>query len=152
MPKTKSKKPGAMILVVVLIIVCAVLGVAVLGKKSPHKSKADIPEGPATMLSMGEMVVNLADTSETRYLKTDIVLEIHGTMPAAEGGGEGGGGGSANAPLRDAIIGVLSSKQFAELNKPGGKDQLKEELMAAVNKRLEEAKVTEVYFNEFAMQ
>ena len=138
-----------MIVIVVLLVVCAVLGVAVFTKKG-HAKKSKVPDGPKTMVSIGEMVVNLADTDEVRYVKTDIVLEVCGKV---EAGGEGeGADSSAKAPLRDAIISVLSSKRFAEINKPGGKDSLKTEITTTCNKRLTDAKITNVYFNEFAMQ
>jgi flagellar protein FliL len=145
-------KAKIIIIAVVLILICSVAGVAVFAKKG-HKGakKSEIPEGPATMVSIGEMVVNLADTDEIRYVKADIVLEVHGKMEAAGGEGEGGGA-AANAPLRDAIISVLSSKRFGDINKAGGKDTLKTEIMTGCNKHLKEAKVTSVYFNQFAMQ
>lgn len=138
------------IIAVVLVVVCSVAGVAVMKMKA-HKGggKDKVPTGPVSMLSVGEMVVNLADTREIRYLKIDAVLEVRGNMEAS---GEGEGGEAAKAPLRDALITVLSSKTLADLNRPGGKEQLKTELMAACNKHLEEAQVTNVYFNEFAMQ
>lgn len=132
---------------------CAVAGVAVLKKKAPNANSAKhkVDEGPTTMLSIGELIVNLADTQEIRYLKTDTVLEIRGKMEEAEGEGEGGAA-AAKAPLRDAMISVLSSKHFTEINRVGGKDTLKAEIAAACNKHLKEASVINVYFNEFAMQ
>lgn len=149
-----SSNDGKMLIIIValvLVVVCSVGGVCVMKMKA-HKGggKDGIPEGPATMVSVGEMVVNLADTREIRYLKVDAVLEVHGKV---EAGGEGEGGDAAfKAPLRDALITVMSSKRLGELSAPGGKDELKTEIMAACNKHLEEAKVTNVYFNEFAMQ
>lgn len=153
MMRGNDGKAKVIIIAVVLILICSVAGVAVFTKKGhAGDKKSKVPEGPATMVSIGEMVVNLADTAEIRYVKADIVLEVHGKMEA--GGGEGGEGGdaAAHAPLRDAIINVLSSKRFADINKPGGKDTLKAEIMAGCNKHFEEAKVTSVYFNQFAMQ
>lgn len=138
------------IVIVALLLVCSVAGVAVFTKKG-HAKKSAVPEGPKTMVSIGEMVVNLADTAEVRYVKADIVLEVCGKMESSGGEGEGGDAG-AKAPLRDAIISVLSSKRFAQINQPGGKDALKKEITSVCNKRLEEAKVTNVYFNQFAMQ
>jgi flagellar FliL protein len=143
-------KIAIIVVIVVLVVVCSVVGVAVL-KKKPHSTapKDKIPEGPVTMITLGELIVNLADTAETRYIKTDIVLEVRGKMEAA--GGEGGQS-AVNAPLRDAIISILSSRRFGEINRPGGKEALKTQIMAACNKRLKEARVINVYFNEFAMQ
>ena len=143
------------IVVVVMILVCSVIGVAVFKKKGHSGSAKDkIDEGPTTMVSIGELIVNLADTQEIRYLKTDTVLEVRGKMESGGGHGEGGEGGdaAAKAPLRDAMISVLSSKHLAEINRPGGKDILKAQIAAACNKHLKDARVVKVYFSDFAMQ
>ena len=111
-----------------------------------------VPDDPAEV-ALGEFVVNLADTGQIRYLKTDIVIAVAGKLKA-EGGGKGEGEGKAPAPIRDAVISVLSSRTFSDLVKPKGRKKLKEDLIAAVNKQIKEqkAEVKEVFFNEFAMQ
>lgn len=147
-----SGKILVIIMAVVMVIVCSVAGVAVFTKK-PHKVKGEkVPQGPTTMIAVGEFVVNLADTAQVRYLKTDIVIEVSGEVKE-NGGGEGGEGVDSNkTKLRDTVINVLSSKTFAELNKSSGKDELKKEIISAANKSLEGTKAVNVYFNEFAMQ
>lgn len=150
MIRGNAGKSAIIIVVVVLLVVCSVAGVAVFTMKG-HSKGSKVPEGPKSMVSIGEMVVNLADTGEIRFVKADIVLEVCGKMEASGGEGEGADAG-AKAPLRDAIISVLSSKRFADINQPGGKDALKNEIMAGCNKRLEGCKITNVYFNQFAMQ
>jgi flagellar FliL protein len=150
MVRRNDGKIAIIVVIVVLMVVCSVVGVAVLKKKpNANGPKSKIPDGPTTMVSLGELIVNLADTTEIRYIKTDIVLEVHGKMEAAEGEA---GQSAANAPLRDAIITILSSKRFGEISRSGGKEALKGQIMVACNKRLKEAQVTNVYFNEFAMQ
>ncbi len=106
MVRRNDGKIAIIIVVVVLLVVCSVAGVAVLKKKGHAKApKGKIPEGPVTMVSIGELIVNLADTNEIRYAKTDVVLEVHGKIESS--GGEGGGDAD-KAPLRDAIITVVS--------------------------------------------
>jgi len=143
-------KRGKMVVIVAAAVLIMVLlaGVGVFVLKSKGKSKGPENNGPPASLPLGEFVVNLADPGAMRYLKTTIVLEVRGTIKS---GGEGEGGG-ADPKVRDAVIEVLSSKRMAELTAPGGKDQLRKDIMTAVNKRLEDAKVVDVYFNEFAMQ
>ena len=143
-------KAAIIIVIVLLLVICSVAGVAVFKLKGDKHTKDKTPKGPTAMITIGDMIVNLADTSEMRYAKANIVLEVCGKIEAS--GGEGGEESSANAPLRDAIISTISSKQLDDLSRPNGKDALKTEIMAACNKRLKEAKVTNVYFNEFAMQ
>jgi len=139
--------PIAIIIGVLVIALLAGIGVFVLrpaGPKDKHEKE------PTSTIALGEFVVNLADIGQVRYLKTDVVLEVAGRLPDAGGGHDEGG--STNAELRDAVIEVLSSKRFADLVKPGSKELLKKDIITAVNKRMDEAKVVAVYFNEFAMQ
>jgi len=150
MVRRNDGKIAIIIVIVVLLLVCSIAGVAVLKTKGHAKASKDkVAEGPATMITIGELIVNLADTNEIRYAKTNVVLEVHGKVEPS--GGEGGDS-AANAPLRDAIITIMSGKRFAELIRPGGKEALKAQIMAACNKRFKDARVTNVYFNEFAMQ
>ncbi|NLN76960.1 MAG: flagellar basal body-associated FliL family protein [Armatimonadetes bacterium] len=141
-------KVAIIIMAIVMVIACAVAGVAVLQKKAPPpKGKIPVVEEPGDMLPIGELIVNLADTPEIHYLKTDIILEVTGKLPTTEGDDT-----AVKAPLRDAIISVLSSKRLAEINKPCGKEQLKTELVTACEKCLKTVRVQNVYFSDFAMQ
>lgn len=141
-----------MIIVVAVSLVVVLASVAIvakttLSKKSHGKEKKHVP---TVEMPLGEFVVNLADTGNVRYLKTDVVLEVAGEIKAG-----GGGHGEASGPqakIRDAVIEVLSSKHFEDLVKPDGKDELKKDIIKSVNKRIEPSEVVEVYFNEFAMQ
>ena len=139
---------GKMILIIALAGILLIAGLAIMMIKPKGDKNKKAEKVPTIELALGEFVVNLADSGEIRYLKTNVVLEVEG-MKAA--GGEGGEGG-ADAKVRDAVIGVLSSKSFAEVSRPDGKDVLKKGIIKAVNERLEEGKVVEVYFSDFAMQ
>lgn len=147
--KSKSGKLPILIIAGALILI-ALGGVAFLKfKGGPKKhTKEHAPVEATTTMEMGEMVVNLADSSEPHYLKTEIVLEVLG----AGGGGHGGGGEKASPKVRDAVIAVLSSRTYNELLTPKGKDSLKESIKKTVNKSLGEEKVVDVFFNDFAMQ
>lgn len=147
-----GKLPIIAIAAVLIVLLLAGAGVFVMKSRGTKHGKDEKVKGPISTMALGEFVVNLADTGEVRYLKTNVVLELAGEAPGGGGGHGGGGGEGANAPVRDAIIQVMSSKRFSELVTPAGKDQLKADMIAAVNKRLEHAEVTNVYFSEFAMQ
>ena len=56
--------------------------------------------------------------------------------------------------INDAIIRVLSSKTTEAVLSPDGKEQLKEELVEAINDAsgLDEAAVANVYFTDFIIQ
>jgi len=151
MRNCRGKLPMMIIIIVAVVVLLGGVAAFVMksgGKKGAHKK---VEKGPVVSMPAGDFVVNLADTGEVRYLKTSIVLEVSGEVKS-EGGGHGGEGAGPDPKVRDAIIEVLSSKHFAELAKPGGREELKKSVIAAVNERLEGAKVEEVYFNEFAMQ
>ena len=58
-----------------------------------------------------------------------------------------------SAVIDDALVTTLSSKASADLLKPDGKDQLKNDLMNNVNHALrDEEKVVNVYFTSFIIQ
>lgn len=145
-----GKLPMIVIIVVALVLVIGGTGAFVMKSKGGSKSKHEV-KGPVVSLELGEFVVNLADPGQMRYLKANVVLEVQGEMPAA-GGGHGGESEGGDPKVRDAVIEVLSSKRMADLTGAEGKEKLKKDIIAAVNKRLEGAKVEDVYFNEFAMQ
>ena len=151
MKLNKNGKSMMIIIVAAVLLVVGVgAGVAVMKMKGSNKHKV-VEKKPVNMVSLGEFVVNLADTAEMRYVKTSVVLGVEGEIKS-EGGGKEGGEGGANPVVRDAVIQALSSKTFSELAKPTGKEELKKDIIASVNKRIEGAKAVEVYFNEFAMQ
>jgi flagellar FliL protein len=150
----KCDNSGKILIVIIIgVLVIALLagiGVFVLRPSGTKDKKDKHKEEPTSTIELGEFVVNLADIGQVRYLKTNLVLEVTGRLPDAGGGHSEGG--SSNAELRDAVIGVLSSKRFVDLVKPGSKELLKKDIIKAVNRRMDEAKVVAVYFNEFAMQ
>lgn len=141
------------LLIIVAALVLMLLGTCVFvckpkgASKNGHKEPAE----PAVSVALGDFVVNLADQTQVRYLKTNVVLEVQGHV-AAKSGGHGGGDSAPDPKVRDAVIQVLSSRRMADLAGSEGKESLKKDIISAVNKRLHEGKVVEVYFNEFAMQ
>ena len=135
-------------IIAIALVVALVAGIGVFAMKGHGKKTGGEKNEPTAQLALGEFVVNLADPGDTRYVKANIVLAVTGDAPAK---GEGEGSGPSPA-VRDAVIEVMSSKRFSDLVKPGGKEKLKADIVAAVNKRLEGCKAVDVYFSEFAMQ
>lgn len=145
---SEGGKSRMVVIVVLALFVAGGVGAFTL-KSMGHKKGGHEKKAPVSSMPLGEFVVNLADTGDIRYLKADIVLEVEGAVA------KGGGHGEASGPdprVRDAVIQVLSSRRFAELVKPEGKEKLKKDIVAAVNERLHDAKAVEVFFSEFAMQ
>jgi flagellar FliL protein len=92
------------------------------------------------------VVVNLAGTMGTRYLKTSFIVtgvggkSVKGTFETQK------------AKLTDITLNVLSSLTLADLEEPGSKNVLREKLVAAYNQALGKRMVEQVYFSDFVIQ
>jgi flagellar FliL protein len=121
------------------------------------------------MMPMRERIVNLADPGVMRYLKVSIVLEMMDTTLTAIPKGEEyvkkqtelkKDMGVSLPLIEDELTGILSSKTSAELMSPEGKQKLREDIKARVNKALDRLspdpkdhqEVLSVYFSDFIIQ
>jgi flagellar FliL protein len=91
------------------------------------------------------VVVNLAGTMGTRYLKTTFVVtgadaNIKSIFEANK------------ARLTDITLSVLSSLTLADLEEPGAKNVLREKLVSAYNQALGRRVADQVYFSDFVIQ
>lgn len=91
------------------------------------------------------VVVNLAGTMGTRYLKTTFLV----TGPDA---GIKGIFDAEKPRLTDVTLNVLSSLTLADLEEPGAKNVLREKLVAAYNHALGRKVAGQVYFSDFVIQ
>ncbi|MBI2354703.1 MAG: flagellar basal body-associated FliL family protein [Deltaproteobacteria bacterium] len=101
--------------------------------------------GAANIYPLEPFIVNIYDGQELRYLKVKVELEMAG--PAIKGELD-----ARMAPIRDAILVLLSTKTMQDIQDIQGKTQLKEEILGAVNKQLPPGKVVKVYFTDFVVQ
>ncbi len=169
----KSKKGLIIIIVAVLLLGGGGAGFALMSGGGDKKEGAE-EVIHYEQIELDTFIVNLNE--HNAFLKVKMVLEynpklVHGDQ--AEGGGHGGGsatgggysGGSepsgppgvlgTRAPMiKDAILQVLSSKSSKEVLSPEGKEQLKQELVEAINEAcdVQEGPVVNVYFTEFIVQ
>ena len=142
----RNRSGKAIMIIIIAVLVLALLGgVAVFVMKPKGHKKEKPVKLPSTMVEMGDLVVNLADTNEVRYLKTSIVIEVQGTLAEAQVE-------DATTVMRDSVIEILSSKKYVDLNTPKGKAALKKEILKTCSEALEEFKPESVYFKDFAMQ
>ncbi|HEY3757017.1 MAG TPA: flagellar basal body-associated FliL family protein [Opitutaceae bacterium] len=92
-----------------------------------------------------DVVVNLAGTMGTRYLKTSfIVTGSDSSMHAAFE--------ENKVKLTDVTLNVLSSLTLADLEEPGSKNVLREKLVGAYNQALGKKLAEQVYFSDFVVQ
>jgi flagellar FliL protein len=144
-----EKKGGAPLLPIVgLVLVLNVLMVGKIFMGSGHgkeggKTEKKVEEVGAKM-PLEEFLVNLAGSNE-HYLKMTVALGLKKGETEEKMKEE-------VAPIRDAILGILTTKQTEELATEAGKDKLKKELVEKINKELGGDKVVKVYFLSFATQ
>ncbi|MBA3849540.1 MAG: flagellar basal body protein FliL [Opitutus sp.] len=113
-------------------------------KKNGHGG-AEEPKG-AGNYEFSNVVVNLAGTMGTRYLKTSFIVTGIGGK-SVKGAFE-----TQKAKLTDITLNVLSSLTLADLEEPGSKNVLREKLVAAYNQALGKRLVEQVYFSDFVIQ
>jgi len=109
--------------------------------KGEKKGAADT--GPS--YHFDNIVVNLAGTMGTRYLKTSFL--VTGTDASLAAKFE-----AAKPQLGDVTLAVLASLTLADLEEPGSKNILREKLIAAYNQTLGQKLAENLYFSDFVVQ
>ncbi|MFZ0815881.1 MAG: flagellar basal body-associated FliL family protein [Candidatus Sulfotelmatobacter sp.] len=143
MPSEKNAKggSGAGIIFSVLAVVLAVLGGWFW---STHRAEPGAAAPVRSTLHLETFVLNLADPGQRSYLRVGIDLGL---------GREIGKDESAPvAEVRDTILGVLSEARVDDLQTAKGKAKLKQDLLQALQQRVPELVVEDVYFTEFLIQ
>jgi flagellar FliL protein len=114
---------------------------------APAGEKKDAKGAPVAPPSytFDNMVVNLAGTMGTRYLKTTFI--VIGSDPNTEAIFT-----ENKARLTDVTLNVLSSLTLADLEEPGAKNVLREKLVSAYNQALAKPVAEQVWFSDFVVQ
>lgn len=99
----------------------------------------------SNIFPMEPFIVNIYDGQEIRYLRVKVEFETAGA--GAKGEIE-----ARQAPLRDAILVLLTTKTLQDIQDLQGKNQLRDEILVATNKILPPGKVNKVYFTDFVVQ
>ncbi|MEK7871149.1 MAG: flagellar basal body-associated FliL family protein, partial [Nitrospirota bacterium] len=95
--------------------------------------------------ALDPFIVNLADTPEIRYLKITIKFDLESEEISKEVDGQ-------IAQIRDALLILLSSKEYEGVRSTEGKFRLREEIVERANNVLKKGKVKTAYFTEFVVQ
>ncbi|MEO6995727.1 MAG: flagellar basal body-associated FliL family protein [Lacunisphaera sp.] len=114
-------------------------------KEGAKGEKGKEGAGNPTTYEFQNVVVNLAGTMGTRYLKTSFV--VTGTDAKIKDTFE-----TQKAKLTDITLNVLSSLSLADLEEPGAKNVLREKLVLAYNQALGKKVAEQVYFSDFVVQ
>jgi flagellar FliL protein len=111
---------------------------------SGHGDGAAPPDGGAEA-SMDSFVVNLSNDDAQRYLKVTLKVEFFGHEVPPRFASRG-------AQIRDLILTLLSSKTVDDVRTVEGKAQLRDEVIARINRVLGDEVVKAIYFAEFIVQ
>jgi flagellar FliL protein len=145
-----------------LIIIIAVVGILLIGASvgltlwlvggSGGKTEAQSVEASkpqAEYLALDTMVVNFAQRGPARFLQVDIQLMAHDAqvLQAVE----------QHMPvIRNDILVMLGSQSYDSVSTREGKEKLRGEILATVNRILKEqagqGEIQAVYFTNFVMQ
>jgi flagellar FliL protein len=113
--------------------------------ESPAEPKKGEPGAPTNTYEFSNIVVNLAGTMGTRYLKTTFL--VTGTDINLRSVFE------SNKPkLTDVTLNTLSSLSLPDLEEAGAKNLIREKLVAAYNQALGKRVADQVYFSDFVVQ
>src|SRR5262249_33893081 len=96
-------------------------------------------------LHLEPFVLNVADSDQRAYLRVGIDLGLDRELKRTQDG-------PPVARLRDTILNVFEQARLEDLQTSKGKAQLKQDTLHALQNRVPELGVQEVYFTEFLIQ
>jgi flagellar basal body-associated protein FliL len=149
-PIKEDKKPlkksavGSRTGVFVLVVVLAGIAVWYWTARGAEGSAANAKTHVLSTLHLETFVLNLADTDQRSYLRVGIDLGLNRELKRDEA--------VPVAAVRDTILSVLGEAKVDGLMTPAGKTKLKENLLHALQERVPDLGVEEVYFTEFLIQ
>ena len=115
------------------------------GGDTTVKPKKEAPGAKQEQVVMNKLLVNISGTMGARYLLVSLSVAGTGTdfkdLMA-----------SHDAQLRDMACGDLATKTLADLEKPGERNVIRNELITGFNNILGDSVVQEIYLTEFAIQ
>ncbi len=142
----KSKKTIVIVVALVVVIALIAAGVIVIKKRSAKPAKQETSAAVEATLPLETFVVNLAG-NERAYLRVTVTLGL--AHPLLKEKQETG----VPVPLvRDTILTALSTAHPDELLNAEGKAQLKAQVLQALQTRVPDLGVIDIYFTEFLVQ
>jgi flagellar FliL protein len=124
---------------------------------APQKPAA-VALGATHAMVLEPLLVNLADTGGSSYLRLSLTLRVadladkKGAKPSGEKNKDDNGTEDTVAAVRDTVLTVLGRQTAEGLLAAGGKEHLKMELKAALAEHNADLKVKDVFFTDFLVQ
>jgi flagellar basal body-associated protein FliL len=141
---TPPKRRSRLGIVIPLLLLAGVGGWFWMHRDAEPAVEAGEQARVKSTLHLETFVLNLSDPEQRSYLRVGIDLGLNREMKREEP--------APVAEVRDTILGVLALGKVDELLTAEGKAKLKGNLLAALQKRLPQLGVEEVYFTEFLIQ
>lgn len=105
-----------------------------------ESKEANLARKPVVPLET--FIVNLAGSRGRRVAKVNIEFEVSVPLVQAELD-------QRKAQVRDIVIILLSGKTYEQIEKPEGRNQLRDEIKDTVNAFLTQGKIENVFFTDF---
>jgi flagellar basal body-associated protein FliL len=140
-----GKKKNMLWLAIVLALGLGAVGIFFWLGSQPSTSAAESSAAEST-LGLEIFVVNLNASGQRAYLRVGITLGLAHPIPRNKPEAV------PTALVRDTILSVLATAQPEALLGLEGKRQLKDELLKALQERVPQMAVENVYFTEFLVQ
>jgi flagellar FliL protein len=142
--RRKSKAKWIWAVLLVLLIVGGLIG----WQWSPTAaSRVDDGAAVKFTLHLETFVINLSQPDENAYLRVGVDLGLDRELP-----GKDEERAPSIAAIRDTVLGVLAASRAQELLTAEGKQKLKDQILAQLQRRIPELRAREVYFTEFLIQ
>lgn len=147
-PKKSSAVKYVIIGMIVMILI-PVIGFFAASKfiftQSEESAGVDPKNQIGVIYPLKVVVVNIANTGATRYLRAGISFELQDKTTVAELT-------ERDPQITDLVIMVLSVKELEDLVDFSGKNQIRKEIIEKVNTLLQSGKIKNAYFTEFVIQ
>lgn len=114
----------------------------VKGEHEAQEHEKNNPEFIGKLIPLETFLVNLAGSRGQKLAKINMELEVNNDEVQKEIE-------KLKPKIRDIIIIILSSKNYAQVSSKNGKDALREEIRDQVNLFLTKGQINRVYFTEF---
>jgi len=108
-------------------------------------SRSPLNANLAAILHLENFTLNIDDPDQRTYLRVGIDLGLD-RDPKNENGGP------PTAVVRDTILNVLMATKLQDVTTADGKRKLKQQILVALQQRVPELAVREVYFTDFLIQ
>jgi len=138
----KKKPPIILFIIIGVVVIGAAAAAYFLFFRGEPKEEPEV----YSYYSPGDFFVTNVSDDSTRLFKTSVVLVLNTEDAKLQERLD-----ADNVMIRDTIIFILRDVTVEEIMASGNKDDLRQEILSTLNKRLGIDNIKEVLFNDFVM-